>query len=61
MHVEQGAEDAWITTPRWLRTHVAPWALRRLRGRRAGDGRTAKHSALVPVVPGDGIRSAARG
>jgi phosphatidylinositol alpha 1,6-mannosyltransferase len=60
MHVEQGAEDAWIPTARWVRAHAAPWALRRLRGRRAGDGRAAKHSALVPVVPGDGIRSATR-
>jgi phosphatidylinositol alpha 1,6-mannosyltransferase len=61
MHLEQGAEDAWIPTSRWLRVHAAPWALRRLRGRRAGDGRTAKHSTLVPIVPGDGIRSATRG
>ncbi len=58
MHEEAGAQDAWIPTARWLRAHAAPWMLRRLRGRRAGDGLSAKHSALVPIVPGDGIRSA---
>jgi phosphatidylinositol alpha 1,6-mannosyltransferase len=61
MHDEQGAEDAWIPTTRWLRVHAAPWALRRLRGRRAGDGLVAKHSELVPIEPGDGIRSTTRG
>ncbi|MFT4285118.1 MAG: GDSL-type esterase/lipase family protein [Protaetiibacter sp.] len=61
MHLQHGAEDGWIPTARWLRAHVAPWALRRLRGRRAGDGRSAKHVALVPIVPGDGIRNTARG
>ncbi|HEU5222807.1 MAG TPA: glycosyltransferase [Candidatus Lumbricidophila sp.] len=40
-----------VTAPlgngRWLRTHVGPWLVRRLRRRTAGDGRTAKHSEFV--------------
>lgn len=51
----------------WLRRHVMPWVLRRLRGRTAGDGIDAKRAALervvVPLVPpataGSGRRSRA--
>ncbi|MDQ0895667.1 hypothetical protein QFZ26_003222 [Agromyces ramosus] len=34
----------------WLRKHAAPWVLRRLRGRVAGDGRGPKRAALEPVI-----------
>ena len=50
---EQGGDDSWIPTARWLWTHVRPWAGRRMRGRTAGDGLTAKHAELVPVIPVD--------
>lgn len=39
----------------WLRTHVYPWATRRLRGRSSGDRRQPKRPALEPVGP---VRSA---
>ncbi len=38
---------------RWLWTHVRPWMGRRMLGRTAGDGRSPKHAALVPVIPMD--------
>ena len=44
--------DAVPPTPgrqSWLRGHALPWALRRLRGRTAGDGRRPKHSELITV------------
>ncbi|MFI6644252.1 SGNH/GDSL hydrolase family protein [Streptomyces sp. NPDC050504] len=36
---------------RWAGTFLGPWALRRLRGRSSGDGRTAKRPELVRVLP----------
>lgn len=33
---------------RWLRTHFAPWVLRRLRGQSSGDGVTPKRPELTP-------------
>ena len=36
----------------WLGTYLGPWAVRRLRGRSSGDGRTAKRPDLSPVVAG---------
>lgn len=35
----------------WWREHALPWAWRRVRGRRAGDGRTAKHAHYVRLGP----------
>jgi len=35
----------------WLGTSVAPWLLRRARGRSSGDGITAKRPRLLPVRP----------
>jgi phosphatidylinositol alpha 1,6-mannosyltransferase len=40
-----------ISTPAWIWTHVRPWAVRRLRGRTAGDGLSPKHTRLIEVVP----------
>jgi uncharacterized protein (DUF952 family)/lysophospholipase L1-like esterase len=39
------------TEARWLGTNVAPWLLRRARGRSSGDGITAKRPRLLPVAP----------
>jgi lysophospholipase L1-like esterase len=33
----------------WIGTFLGPWALRRMRGRSTGDGRTAKRPHLMPV------------
>jgi uncharacterized protein (DUF952 family) len=38
------------TEARWLGGTVAPWLLRRARGRSSGDGITAKRPRLVPVA-----------
>ncbi|USQ86494.1 SGNH/GDSL hydrolase family protein [Streptomyces phaeoluteigriseus] len=35
---------------RWAATFLGPWAVRRLRGRSSGDGRTAKRPALLPLL-----------
>ncbi|TPW70238.1 glycosyltransferase [Schumannella sp. 10F1B-5-1] len=42
-----------LPTARWLLQHAAPWAGRRVRGRRAGDGLVAKHAAAVHLVAGE--------
>ncbi|GAB3616879.1 SGNH/GDSL hydrolase family protein [Okibacterium endophyticum] len=34
----------------WVSDHVFPWVIRRVRGKTAGDGRTAKRPALQPLV-----------
>jgi uncharacterized protein (DUF952 family) len=39
------------TELRWLGGDVAPWMVRRLRGRSSGDGISAKRPRLVPVAP----------
>jgi len=44
----------------WLLRHAVPWAGRRLLGRTAGDGRVAKHDALVQL-PGRADERARRG
>ena len=44
--MRRGAAEA-----RWLGRDVAPWVLRRARGRSAGDGITAKRPRLLPVAP----------
>ncbi len=42
---EQARADA-----AWVREHVGPWAVRRLRGESSGDRRAAKRPTLTPVV-----------
>ena len=37
----------------WSRNHLAPWAIRKLRGRAMGDGLTAKHPEPVRWKPVD--------
>ena len=34
----------------WIRRHAAPWVVRRLRGRAAGDGLGPKRESLTPVI-----------
>ncbi|MEO8262673.1 MAG: glycosyltransferase [Pseudolysinimonas sp.] len=51
VHEEPEDADTWIPTRQWVWTHARPWALRRLRGRTAGDGLTPKQPELVPVLP----------
>ncbi len=43
-----------VADVRWVRRHLTPWVLRRLRGRSSGDGLSAKHAELVDVLPRDG-------
>jgi lysophospholipase L1-like esterase len=35
----------------WVGRHMAPWIMRRVRGRSSGDGRSAKRPSLAPVRP----------
>ncbi|HEU4850460.1 MAG TPA: glycosyltransferase [Terrimesophilobacter sp.] len=35
---------------RWMWRHARPWMIRRIRGRRAGDGMQAKHAGTVAIV-----------
>lgn len=49
---DDGAEpDRPVGDAEWLARYAAPWVLRRLRGRTAGDGRDAKRPGLAPVRP----------
>lgn len=48
---EAGDEDASGPTRPWLTAHALPWVWRRLRGKTAGDGLSAKHADYV-VLPG---------
>jgi lysophospholipase L1-like esterase len=58
-------EDPWAPLPaadpvrrvpalwgetRWIARHMAPWVVRRVRGRSSGDGRRAKRPHLTPVL-----------
>lgn len=52
IHDESADVSTAIATPAWLWRHVRPWALRRVRGRTAGDGLPPKQSTLVPVSRG---------
>lgn len=38
----------------WLRAHALPWAWRRMRGRTAGDGLSAKHDGYIEFASGSG-------
>jgi phosphatidylinositol alpha 1,6-mannosyltransferase len=54
LHAEDGPDRPPLGTAAWVRLHAAPWVIRRLRGRTAGDGRAPKHDTLVAVGRGDG-------
>nr|WP_272898166.1 SGNH/GDSL hydrolase family protein [Agromyces seonyuensis] len=55
--LHDGDGDDPLPTREWVRRHAAPWAWRRLRGRTAGDGMSAKHDRLIELRPGDGARA----
>ena len=48
------ADDEEPPVGTWFSRDVAPWALRRLRGRTAGDGLSAKHTGYVILPTKDG-------
>ena len=50
-------EHEAISTGVWWRRHALPWVWRRMHGRAAGDGRSAKHRDYVYL----GRSSAAKG
>ena len=57
LHSDAGEQaTARCSGAAWLRHHVLPWAVRRVRGRTAGDGRAAKHAGLVYVSGAAGSR-----
>jgi phosphatidylinositol alpha 1,6-mannosyltransferase len=53
------ADDDPVAEGSWLRRDVLPWAWRRIRGRTAGDGVTAKHSGYVVIRGRGDVRSPA--
>lgn len=56
VHDEDRADDRYVGDAEWLARHAAPWVLRRLRGRTAGDGRDPKRPELAPVTAAPGRR-----
>lgn len=50
-------ESSTISTGQWWSRHALPWVWRRLHGRTAGDGRSAKHDDYVYVGRSDAQRS----
>jgi phosphatidylinositol alpha 1,6-mannosyltransferase len=50
--IDEVTEDRAVGDLEWLRRHAAPWIVRRMHGRTAGDGRAAKRPELVTVVVG---------
>lgn len=51
--VPPGRRADLVADVRWVRRHLTPWVLRRLRGRSSGDGLSPKHVELVDLVPRD--------
>lgn len=49
--VRPGRRADLVADVRWVRRHLTPWVLRRLRGRSSGDGLSPKHLELVDLVP----------
>ncbi len=49
--VPAGRRADLVGDVRWVRRHLTPWVLRRLRGRSSGDGLSPKHVELVDVLP----------
>lgn len=53
------ADDEPALAGTWLRRDALPWLWRRLQGRTAGDGRSAKHEGYI-VIPRPGTRDRAQ-
>lgn len=61
VHEDDPTLDRHVGDAEWLARHAAPWLLRRLRGRAAGDGRDPKRADLRPVLAGpDATATASR-
>jgi phosphatidylinositol alpha 1,6-mannosyltransferase len=54
------ADDDPVASGTWLRRDALPWAWRRVRGRTAGDGVTAKHSGYVVIRGRGDVRASVR-
>lgn len=54
--LHEGARPTRVSGPAWLAFHVLPWAVRRLRGRTAGDGRSPKRPELAAIRIPEPIR-----
>lgn len=54
VHGDDPADDRHVGDAEWLARHAAPWVLRRLRGRTAGDGREPKRPEFAPVTAAPG-------
>jgi lysophospholipase L1-like esterase len=50
---------AFTTEVAWMSRHMAPWIVRRIRGRSSGDGRAAKRPSLAPLDVDLGSETAA--
>ncbi|KAJ1683956.1 hypothetical protein LUZ63_020823 [Rhynchospora breviuscula] len=51
LHADDDTPVAGLPARVWLRVHAMPWMLRRLTGRTAGDGLSAKHEDYVELRP----------
>jgi phosphatidylinositol alpha 1,6-mannosyltransferase len=56
LHADDEPVPPPLATAAWVRLHAAPWVIRRLRGRTAGDGRLPKHRTLIEVGRGGSAR-----
>ncbi|WP_448004127.1 glycosyltransferase [Agromyces bauzanensis] len=55
MH-DDGGTERHLRDGAWLARHAAPWVIRRVRGRAAGDGLDPKHAELIRVLDDPGLR-----
>ncbi|MFE1645467.1 glycosyltransferase [Microbacterium sp. P01] len=51
LHADDEPASAALASRTWLRRHAIPWAMRRMVGRSAGDGVSAKHEGYVELRP----------
>jgi phosphatidylinositol alpha 1,6-mannosyltransferase len=51
LHADDEVPVASLPARTWLRVHALPWVLRRLTGRTAGDGLSAKHDGYIELRP----------
>jgi len=58
LHADEDTPVPGLPARVWLRLHAVPWMLRRLAGRTAGDGLTAKHDGYVELRPRSSSRRA---
>ncbi len=56
MHDDGGGDDRHLGDGAWLVRHAAPWVVRRVRGRAAGDGLDPKHAELTRVLDDPRLR-----